>query len=473
MVKIYTQEVAAAKAGMSVKTARKYIACGQLVSELKRKRHWKTRSNVFDSIWLEIEDMLKKSPALEAKTILEFLMKRDENKYKQEHLRTLQRIIRNWKALNGKEKAVIFTQKLIPGKQSQSDFTCMNSIGIMIGGKAFKHLLFHFMLPYSRWEYASICYAESFESLSQGYEGAVWSLGGIVKEHRTDNLAAATKKGKEGRVFTEKWQEVMKYYGVTASRNNPGVSHENGSVEKSHDLLKSAIEQHLYLRGSNNFASIEDYKIFIDKIILDRNAGRKELLKKEMEVLKPLPDKKFYAPLVIDVGVSRFSTVRILKSTYSVPSRLIGYRLRAYIYYGEIKLYYGDKLIQVMTKLKEGEAINYRHIINSLIRKPNAFVNYQYKDSLFPSAYFRKAYDKLFKHYPSNCNKQYLKILQLAAIGSENEVESALKILLRSKIIPNLDKVKELLHITNYSIPQVKVNMPVLSNYDSLLAGNI
>jgi len=222
----YNKIVAAAKSAMSAKTARKYLLVQSLPSEMKKERHWKTRSNVFSAIWCEIEDMLTKSPKLQATTILQYLINRDPDKFKPSHKRTLQDLCKNWRATSGADKDVIFSQDLKPGMQSQSDYTVMNDLSITIAGEKFDHLLFHFMLPYSLWENASLCYSESFASLSKGYDDAVWNLGGVLPEHRTDNLSAATKAAGSARVFTENWQEVMDHYGVTPSRNNPGVSHK-------------------------------------------------------------------------------------------------------------------------------------------------------------------------------------------------------------------------------------------------------
>lgn len=415
----YNKGTAAAKSGMNAKTARKYLTSNKLPGETLKIRHWKTRTNVFEENWSEIEDMLSKSPKLQAKTILEYLISRDTtNKFNNSHERTLYRLIRNWRAINGKEKEVIFNQELKPGRQSQSDYTVMNDLKITVAGQPFDHLLFHFMLPYSRWEYASICYSESFESLSKGYDEAVWALGFVAAEHRTDNLTAATQSCGSKRIFTKGWQEVMDHYQVVASRNNPGVSHENGSVEKSHDLLKNAIRQQLMLKGSSDFTDLASYQSFINKLVNGRNSRRVEKFDEELTYLKPLPLKKYYAPIITVVNVSQFSTVRILKYSYSVPSRLIGYSLRAYIYQGEIKLYYGQTLVQTMPQIRDSKkeaSINYRHIITSLLRKPKAFVNYYYRDYLFPTNNFRIAYDLLIKNYPVNGVKQYLQILQLAA----------------------------------------------------------
>ncbi len=476
----YNKEVAAAKSGMSAKTARKYLLAEVLPSEMKQERHWKTHSNIFESVWDEITDMLIKSPKLQATTILKALMNRNPEKFQSGHERNLQRLIKNWRATSGSDKDVIFSQDLKPGQHSQSDYTVMNDLSITIAGEQFDHLLFHFMLPYSLWEHASLCYSESFESLSKGYETAVWNLGGVLPEHRTDNLTAATKAVGSTRVFTQNWQEVMGHYGVTPSRNNPGVSHENGSVEKSHDLLKTAIAQSSMLRGSRNFNDKEQYMQFVNGVVSSRNSSPKRVARfeEELALLRLLPNKKYYAPLILDATVSKFSTIQLLKVTYSVPSRLIGYKLRAYVYQGEIKLMYGKTVVQTFPQIKPttgiAASINYRHIIKSLVRKPGAFKNYIYRDHLFPNVSFRIAHDMLVAHYPVNGAKQYLKILQLAAIGSESEVQAILEQMIASGKAPSFAEVEEQIKSKSKArnmsaISGVKIIAPNLKCYDSLL----
>jgi hypothetical protein len=472
MIHKYNQEISAAKSGMNVKTARKYLSTNKTPSELKRERHWKTRGNVFEENWDNIEAMLHKAPGLQAKTILSYLVSEQPDKFNDSHERTLQRLLRKWRANNGSNNNIIFNQRIRPGEQSQSDYTSMNKLCISINGNVFEHLLFHFMLPYSKWEYASICYSESFNSLSQGYEEAVWTLGYTAPEHRTDNLSAASKRVGNKRVSTDNWKEFMKHYLVTPSRNNPGKSNENGSIEKSHDLLKSDIRQQLMLRGSNDFSSIDEYEEFLQKIIVRRNKTRSDKVSEEIKLLKPLPEKKYYAPEILELTVTKSSTIRIHQVTYSVPSRLIDYNLRAYIYRGEIKLYYGAQLICKMLKIDKSRAsavINYRHIIAGLVRKPGAFTNYHYKDHLFPTVVFRKLYDRLVKTYPVNGTKQYLQILHLAAMNSESEVEAAISILMEGKIAPTINRIKELLYIKSQAKVEVHVDQPVVKQYDSLL----
>lgn len=205
----------------------------------------------------------------------------------------------------------------------------------------------------------------------------------------------------------------MTHYGVVPSCNNSGKGHENGSVEKSHDLLKKAIDQELLLRGSRNFSSQSDYEAFVQAITDGRNKERASRFSEELDLLNDLPSHKYNAPLLTLVRVSRTSTVRIQGGIYSVPSRLIGYQLKACIYPSSIELYYGKRLVQTMPKLLPGEtyAINYRHIITQLIRKPGAFEDYQYRDCLFPRSVFRKAYDAYQKLFPYKGPKIYLKVL--------------------------------------------------------------
>lgn len=466
-----TQEIASLKSGIDPKTARKYIKEGKLPSELKVSRKWCTRPDSFESVWPELESMLHNSPELEAKTLLEWLMVRDGegSLFNWSHLRTLQRRIRNWRATHGVEQEVMFPQNIKPGRQSQSDYTHMNSLGICIAGEDFPHLLFHFMLPYSKWESIMICYSESFESLTSGYSAAIWELGAIPPEHRTDNLSAATHRFENSRVFNEKWDQFMAYHGAKPSRNNPGKGHENGSVEKSHDVLKSAIRQQLLLRGSKDFATLADYDCFLTQIVKRRNHNKKTKLAEEMDKFRPLPHKRWNAVRTLSVTVGPNSTISVLKGIYSVPARLIGYGLTVDVHQDYLEISYGRKLIETIPRLQndQGSTINYRHIIGYLIRKPGAFAHYQYRESLFPRLVFRQAYDVLVIKSKSRAHKDYLGLLHLAMMNGENEVATALEILLEADQAPLPESIKNLLDLP--SIPIVQVDTPNLAAYDTLL----
>lgn len=464
-----TQEVAALKAGMSIKTARKYLKARSLPSELSRPHNWVTRTNPFTEVWEEITSFLFGAPRVQAKTIFQYLQNKYPGRFQEGQLRTLQRRCQQWQALHGPEKAVMFSQEHLPGNQSQSDYTNMDGLEIKLAGQHFKHLLFHFMLTYSRWEHVMICYEESFLSLTQGYEQAVWSLGAVAKEHRTDNLSAATRAIGGGREFTERWQNVMRHYGVVPSRNNPGVSNENGSIEKSHDLFKTAVEQRLILRGNRNFRDLQEYEEFLVDVQKSRNSARQAALVVEVEALQNLPTEKWLTPKVVPVRVSPASTVQIEKTTYSVPSRLISYVLMAHIYYDKIQLYYGQKCLQEMPKSRHTAVIDYRHIIDSLLRKPGAFAHYQYREALFPQVCFRQAYDVLCQYSAARGHKYYLELLLLAKLHGEQQVAASLALLSEQQLPPLPSAVKALLDLP-VATPIVTVALPPLAHYDQLLS---
>lgn len=263
------QATAAAKAGMSERTARKYAHSGQSPSQSKVAHTWRTRPDPFAEVWLEVEALLQQDSGLQAKTIWTELNGRYPGRFGAGQLRTLQRRLLAWRVRSGPDREVFFPQTHQPGEQAQSDFTDMRELRVSIGDQFYPHLLYHFVLTYSNWEYISICPSESFESLSAGLQGALWRLGGVPLEHRTDNLSAATHELTEsrGRDFTERYRELLEHYGMRASRNFPGNAHENGDVESANGHIKTAIDQRLRLRGSRDFASREKYAAFLESCV--------------------------------------------------------------------------------------------------------------------------------------------------------------------------------------------------------------
>jgi hypothetical protein len=469
---VMTKEKAAAKCGISANTARKYEKLNLLPSEIQSKPRNEEACHSFVKHWDEISGMLKESPSLMGKTILGYLIDRYPGEYKPSQIRGLQRQMQKWRIESGKDKEVRFPQHIRPGIQSQSDYTVMNELNITINTQHFKHILYHFMLPYSLWEDIMICYSESFETLTKGYEQAVFKLGGVMSEHRTDNLSAATKRMGCKRTFTESWKQFLKHYDVNPSRNNPGQSHENGSIEKSNDLIKKAIDQELMLRGSRDFRSISDYNVFIDDIVKRRNKLRAPRISEEEGYLYHLPTHKWYAPKVTSAKVTNYSLINVENVIYSVPSRLIGSQLTVHILHDEIRLLFGRKCIHTMQKYQSGPVIDYRHIIDSLIKKPGAFLNYQYRENLFPRKSFRLAYDKLCDNDVKNGHKHYLKLLKEAKMSGESEVSMAIDIILEDGGIPLAATVKGLVYLPKPS-PTVEIKTPSLEEYDNLLTGNV
>ena len=319
-----TQELAAAKAGMDVKTARKYLAGGKLPSEEKPERPWRTRHDPFERVQQEIQEQIKAHPGLEAKTIFEALQRKYPGEFGDGQLRTLQRHLKRWRATEGPGREVFFTQQHVPGRLGQSDFTYMSELAITIGGQSFAHMLYHFVLTYSNWEDATLCYSESFESLSEGLQNALWELGGVPLGHRTDRLSTAVNNMSDEKEFTGRYEALLRHYRMNGEKIQAGKANENGDIEQRHHRLKRAIDQALLLRGSRDFASVTDYKQFLRLMLVRLNAGRRERLKVEMQYLKALPDGRLDSAKRVRVKVDSGSVIYVDRNVYSVHSRLIG-----------------------------------------------------------------------------------------------------------------------------------------------------
>jgi len=470
--KTLSQEAAADKAGMPLRTARNYLKADEQLGSVKKWKYRRTHKDVFEGVMPEIEGMLAINAGLQAQTLMQWLIDQYPEQFNWSQRRTLERRISKWRALRGPDKEVMFAQEHIAGRQSQSDWTHCTELGVMIDGQPFPHMLFHFMLPFSRWETASISHSESFDSLTMGYMKAAAELGAVADEHRTDNLTAAVTNHGNSHVFNERWGAFLGHYDVKPSKNNAGVSHENGSVEKSHDLLKNALRQALMLRGSKEFASVAEYEKFIRRVLDQRNAGRKKRLAEEMAVMKALPERDWNDPKEVWPTVTSFSTISVDKVVYSVPSRLIGRELKALAYPEVVRVFFGNEMVQEMPRLAPGSRrINYRHMVAHLVRKPGAFANYRYRDEMFPSLVFRQAYDALSKKRPERADKEYLSILNLAATISEQDVEAALIALLEVGQLPLSVTVRELVTTKCPSeVPSVFIPAPELASYDVLLS---
>ena len=464
---------AASKAGMDEKTGRKYLNLGKLPSQCKKEHTWKTRNDPFEGVWPEIREYLEGNPGLEAKTLFEFLQGNEPGKFADGQLRTLQRKIKVWRAIEGPGKEVFFPQQHYPGKISESDFTRMSELRITINRFPFPHLIYHFVLTYSNWETGTVCFSESYEALSEGLQNALWELGGVPEKHRTDRLSAAIHKECNSGEFTERYEGLLNHYGLSGVKTQPGEAHENGDIEQRHYRLKKAVDQALMLRGSRDFGSVQEYEDFLRKLFRQLNAGRKERLDEELQVLKILPRRKLDDCKKLTVRVGPSSTIRVLHNTYSVNSRLIGENIQVRAYSKRLEIWYGQKQVDVLPRLR-GEskhAIQYRHIIDWLVRKPGAFEQYRYRQDLFPSTTFRMAYDLIQKRNPSSASKRYLKILYLAAHETETGVENALRYLLENDQEISENSVKSLLQGRTSALksPDVQMNKIDLGIYDCFL----
>ena len=464
----------AAKADMDEKTARKYRGLGKLPSEIKVEHTWRSREDPFAEVWDEMKAKLEINPGLEAKTLFQDLQRRYPGRFADGQLRTLQRRVKIWRALEGPAKEVFFPQVHKPGELCQSDFTHMKALGVTIQGQPFDHLIYHFVLTYSNWETGTICFSESFESLSEGLQNALWELGGTPKIHRTDRLSAAVKKPDNPEEFTQRYRALLNHYGLQGHKTQPGSPNENGDVEQRHYRMKKALEQSLMLRGSCDFSSRQDYAAFLGKLFAQLNAGRMDRFKEELKVLRRLPPRRLDSCKRLQVRVGPSSTIRVNHNVYSVDSRLIREKIEIRLYVEHLEVWYAQQRIETIPRLRgEGKyCIQYRHIIDWLVRKPGAFENYRYREALFPTHRFRMAYDWLKRRQPSRCTREYLGILHLAARQNEAAVDYALRTLIEKEqpitigavetIMASLEKIP--------SPTQITVAEVDLGAYDALLS---
>jgi hypothetical protein len=429
------QEIAASKAGMDPTTARRYLGLERLPSELRKERLWRTREDPFGEVWDAVQRQIQESPGLEAKTLFEWLQREYPGRFSDGQIRTLQRRIKIWRVTEGPAQEVYFGQKHTPGRLCASDFTHMTELGITLGGQTFEHLVYHFVLTYSNWETGTICYSESLESLSEGWQNAVWELGAVAAEHRTDSLSSAVNNMSNLEEFNRRYQGVMQYYGVKPQHTNPASPNENGDAEQSHHRFKRAVEQALLLRGSREFGSRAEYGQFLQDLFARRNGGRRARLAEELAVMRELPARRMESAKRERVKVDSGSLIHVERNSYSVNSRLIGARVEARSYLDHVEVWYGQRKVEDLPRLRgRGKhRIDYRHIIEWLVRKPGAFENYRYQEDLFPTSRFRMAYDALKETTPSRSSKEYVKILKLAAEAGEVQVDEALRELLERK----------------------------------------
>lgn len=463
--------VAAARAGMSQRTGRRWRR-GPLPSESKQPRVWRTRADPFEGVWAWVETQLEEAPELEALTLMEELLELYPAKFHEGQLRTLQRRVRRWRAEKGPRKEVMFRQVHEPGKQGQSDFTCMNPLGVTIAGIAFPHLLYHFQLPYSNWEYAEVAFSETFEALAQGLQNALWKLGGVPEEHRTDNLSAATHQlAGGGREFNQRYRDLLRHLEMEPSRNTPGRGHENGDVEQSHHRLKRALGQALMRRGSRDFETRAAYEAFVAQVTEKLNRRRGPRCEVEHAALRSLPAARTDSWKEVTARVGPGSTIRVDKRTYSVSSQLIGREVRVRVHADELEVRLGQTVVARMERLRGQKRfrIDYRHVIHSLVRKPGAFARYRYRDEMFPRLTFRLAYDALVKRFGGRADREYLHVLHLAATTLECDVAAALTLCLEQELVPEVATVRGLLANRGTPVPEVFVRKPDLARYDELL----
>jgi len=476
-----TQEQAAVKANVrSRKTVQKYEQLGEMPSDLKQPRRYRTRPDPFETDWAEVEKKLEEAPELEAKTLFEWLNEQEGRKYQEGQLRTLQRHISNWRVMN-RTQELILDQVHQPGEVMQTDGTCMNGLKITIDQEPFEHLLIHSVLPYSNWEWGRVVQSESLLAIRLGLQSSLIKLGHIPMVHQTDNTTAATHKlGLDGRHknlqergFNEEYLQLLAHYGLEARSIHLASPNQNGDVESSNGGLKRAVEQHLLLRGSREFKSIAVYEAFLFDVMEKRNVGRQQKLAEELAVMKPLRVAPWPHMRELNVRVGNNGILRVGANGYTVPSGLKGKRVSVRVYEWQIEVWYANQRVETLPRLTGNHHyhINYRHVIDSLLHKPGGFRNYRYHEDLFPQEVFHQAWESLQAHLPPRkAEMVYLRILKQAALGLETDVAQALTLLLATPNTWDDNTVADLVQQpARWVIPDLIPQVVNLSIYDQLL----
>ena len=471
--------VAAAKAGFSRATGFRLDADPRLPSQ-KAKPRERRRPDPLAGIWDEVVVILKAAPGIRTVGVLAE-MRRRHPEMNPNIRRTLERRITLWRAEHGAEQEVMFRQEHEPGRMGLSDFTDTSELMIMIAGQSLEHRLYHFRLAFSGFSHAHVVLGgESFVALAEGLQNALWALGGVPKEHRSDSLSAAfrnlDKAAEED--LTQRYQALMTHYGMKASRNNPGVAHENGSIESPHGHLKRALEDELLLRGSRDFDTLDAYRRFVDVIVGRHNTHNRRRIEAELPSLDKLPVRRTADYEEKTVTVTSSGGFTLGRVFYTAPSRLIGHRLRVHLFDDRLDCFLGSTAILTLSRgrpvseSKGGHVIDYRHVIHSLRKKPMALNTLVYRDALFPRAAFARAFAAL---KAASGDKQACRVtVGLLALAHdracEAELAEAIDEDLKAGQLPDLAFLRAYFGPEPDTVPLIAVEVVPLSAYDALLA---
>ena len=392
MAKHGCAELASIRSGMHRNTGRKYLHTDKFPTELKEPRDWRTRLDPFEADWSDIERRLIDAPELEARILFEDLMRRRPGVYQEGQLRTFQRRVKEWRAHHGPDKEVFFPQDHRPGEALQTDFTWVTELGVTIQGEAFPHLLCHVVLPFSNWSWITVCQSESMLALRRGVPAALVQLGRVPQFHQTDNSTAATHEiagdealedgagrpnGRRRRGFNTDYLALMGHYNMQPRTIGIGKSEQNGDVEALNGALKRRLNQHLLLRGSRDFPTVESWEAWAQAICRSVNERRPRLAE-ELAAMCPLRVEAFQEFDEIRTRVTTESTLVVKRNTYSVPPRHIGEQVRVRLFETRREVWHSGKRVLEMPRLrgKSNPHIDYRHVIDSLLRKPGAFARF-------------------------------------------------------------------------------------------------
>lgn len=472
------QEVAAAKTGISVRSARRIDGSEALPSQ-REARKWRTRTDPFEAVWeSELVPMLAAAPCLTATTLLEEIQRRHPGQYDDALLRTLQRRVRTWSASYGKEREVFFAQAHPPGRLGLSDFTHAAVLQVTIAGAALLHLLYQFALAYSGWRYIEVVLGgESFMALSSGLQNAAWMMGGVPEEHRTDSLAAAFKNKAEHELLTRRYDALCQHYGMRPSRNNLGVSHENGSIESRQGTLKRTMEQALLLRGHRDFADLDANRLFVAEVFGRLNGRVARKFNEECAMLMALPARRSSDYEEVDARVTKYCTMTVKKVLYTAPSRLVGHRLKVRVFAERLECWLGNVCVLELQRGQpdpvsgRGKVVDYRHLLPALKRKPGALARSVLRDALFPRTEYRLMWVQLKDCLPeAQACRLMVGLLDLAGNGGcEAALAQRLAVLLAAGEMPDLEALQQEMAPRPAQCPTVTVVLPTLASYDCLL----
>jgi hypothetical protein len=472
-----TQEAAAAKVGISVRSARRIETAPQLPSQ-KPRRWWRSRPGPRAEDWdSEIVPLLAANPGLLATSVLQHLQELHPGRF---HgvLRTLQRRIRQWRALSGPPKEIFFPQRHEPGRLGLSDFTDAGGLAVTIAGLPFEHRLYHFTFAFCAWEHVEVIEGgESFVALAHGLQNALWQAGGVPVEHPTDSLPAAFKNLQEEDDFTARYGELCRHYGMTPSRNNRSLAHENGTIEAGNRHLKTALDQALMLRGHRDFDTLEAYGRLVRDVVARRNARVARPFALERAALRALPERRSADFVETEARVTRASAFTVRGILYSAPSRLIGHRLKVRLYHDRLDCFLGASLVLSVPRghprpgKSRGRVIDYRHLIDGLKRKPQALKGLTFREELFPDAIYRRTWEALDSRLPARqACRRMVALLELAADGAcEGELGAALEALLEVGELPDPEALRRRFRPQLASPPAIEVPLPAIAIYDSLI----
>ncbi len=479
----HTRQLAAARAGIGASTGARLDANPLLPSQCQIPRG-RRRPDPLAAIWdAEVVPMLRSTPGLRPIAVFDEMLRRHADLAPGVR-RTLERRVRHWQALHGPEREVIFRQDHPPGQQGLSDFTDASDLGVTVAGELLPHRLYHFRLAFSGWEHGEVVLGgESFTALATGLQNALWSAGGAPREHRSDSLSAAFRNLEPEVTLdqTRRYEALCAHYAMEPTRNNRGVAHENGSIEASHGHLKAALAQALLLRATRDFDVLPDYRRFVDEVIGHANARRRKLVEIERIVLQPLPPRRTTDHDEVLVTVTRSGGFLLRRVFYTVPSRLIGHRLRVRLYDDRLECLLGSTLAVTLTRGRPLQAkggfnrtlhvVDYRHVIHALRRKPAALLNLVYRDQLFPRDAYRHTWDRLLAAQPPRTACRIM--VGLLALAHERACEADLACelasLIKANALPDLATMEARFAPVPGRVPDVTVTLPLPTLYDALL----